>query len=82
MSIVSSIKGSIIGSIINNIAKSEPKTTALGAVLAAIQLANVDYGKLVQGDPEQVGRVVAAVVTALLGYFTNHKNLVSPPPTQ
>ena len=75
MSLTSLVKGKILGTVIDKIAASEPRTTIAGAALAGLVAANIDYNKLVQGDPQQIGQAVAAVIVALLGYWANHKNL-------
>lgn len=72
MSFSSSIKGSILGSAIKKVADSGPRTTVLGFVAAAILADKIDYGKLFDGDPRQIGNLVGAVIVALFGYFTNH----------
>ncbi len=78
MGIVGSIKGKIFSTVVDKIAASEPRTTALGFVLAGIQAANIDYGKLLQKDPQQIGQLIAAIVTALLGYYINHPGITRP----
>jgi len=50
-------------------------TTVLGAILAVVLAAsNVDYSKLVEGDPREIGKMVSSALVALLGYFTNKKD--------
>lgn len=75
MSLSSSIKGSILGSAIKKVADSEPRTTLLGFAAAAVLADKIDYGKLFEGDPQQIGTFVGAIVVAVFGYFTNHKEL-------
>jgi len=58
---------------------NDKKTTILGAILAALIMTRVDWTKVFQGDPTNIGIVVGALVTALLGYYTNKS---SPPPVQ
>jgi hypothetical protein len=80
MSLGTSIKGTVIGIVLKKLSDSEPKTTALGATLGGLIAAQIDYSKLLQGDPTQIGNAVAAVVVTLLGYFTNNKKLVKQQP--
>jgi hypothetical protein len=68
-------EGTIVKTIIDKIAKSEPRTTVLGFVLAGVIAAQVDYSKLMQKDPVQIGNLIGAIVTALLGYYTNNKSI-------
>lgn len=75
MGLTGFVKGKIIGTIVDKLAQSEPRTTLAGAALASIVAANIDYNKLVQGDSQQIGNAVAAVIVVLLGYWTNHKSL-------
>jgi hypothetical protein len=78
VSIATSVKGSILRRVIENVRASEPRTSALGAVLGGIVAANIDYNKLLQGDPQQIGNLVAAIVVVLLGWFTNHSKYMAP----
>ena len=75
MSIKDSLEGSIIGKVLKNLQASEPVTTLLGFVLAGIVAAKVDYGKLLNKDPDQIANLVSAVVIAVMGYYTNHGKL-------
>lgn len=72
MSLSSSIKGSVLGSAIKKVADSESRTTLLGFAAAAILADKIDYGKLFEGDPQQIGNLVGVIVVAVFGYFTNH----------
>ena len=49
-------------------------TTLLGAVISAIVMYNVDYGKLLAGDNTEKGKVIGAVVFALFSWLTNKTN--------
>ena len=75
MGLESSVKGKILSVAVNKLAASEPRTTLAGAILGGIVAANIDYGKLVQKDPQQVGNLVAAIAVVLLGYWSNHSAL-------
>lgn len=75
MSIKDSLEGSIIGKVLKNLSASEPVTTLLGAVLAGLVASKIDYGKLLQKDPDQIANAVSVVVVTLLGYYTNHGKL-------
>lgn len=79
MSLSKSIEGTILGTVVKKIAASEPRTTILGTVLGGVVLAQIDYGKLLAGDPTQIGNAVAAIVVAVIGYYTNHPSLTQPP---
>lgn len=74
MSLSSFVKGKVLASFIGKVADSEPRTTVAGAALAGLIAAKIDYNKLVQGDPQQIGNAVAAVIVALIGYWTNNRN--------
>lgn len=79
MSLKDTVNGKIIGVVIDKVAKSEPRTTAAGVILGGIVAANVDYAKVLQKDPQQIGNLIGAVAVAALGYYTNHKKLQTPP---
>lgn len=53
---------------------NDHKATILGAMLAALQAGNIDYPKLVSLDLTEVGKALAALVTAVLGYYINRKD--------
>jgi len=57
----------------------DTKTTVLGAILAALMVSRVDWSKVFQGDPSNIGLLVGVLATALLGYYTNKP---STPPVQ
>lgn len=78
MSLTKSIEGTILGTVLKKVAASEPKTTILGVILAGAVAANLDYAKLLQGDPQQIGNAVAAIVVAVLGYYTNNPSTSKP----
>jgi len=61
---------------------NDHKSTVLGAVLAGLQLVNVDYVKLMQGDSAEIGKAVGAVVTALLGWYINKPTPPVEPPKE
>lgn len=73
-------EGTIIKVVVDKLAKSEPRTTLAGAALGAVVAANIDYGKLMQKDPVQIGNLVGAVLTVALGYWMNHGDLVAKKP--
>ena len=77
MSIKTSLEGTIIGKVIQNIAASEPVTTLLGFVLAAVVGSKIDYGKLLNEDPNQIANLISAVVIAVMGYYTNHPKRIA-----
>ena len=84
MGLPSFIQGKILSTAVKKIADSEPRTTVLGFVLAGVEAAHIDYGKLLQKDPVEIGNAIGVVATALLGWYMNHKALVqtapAPPP--
>lgn len=66
------IKVPFIKSCLGRIASSnDTKTTVLGVVAAAVLASEIDYGKLLNGDGGEIGKVVGVVVVALIGYYTN-----------
>ena len=79
MGLKTAIGGTVLRTVIEKVAASEPRTTALGATLGGLVASKIDYSKLLQGDPAQVGLAVAAVVVALMGYFTNHPGVTPTP---
>jgi len=60
----------IIKNVLSKIS-ADHKTTLVGVLGAALLSANIDFGKLVEGDTEHITSAVTAVVLALIGYFTN-----------
>jgi hypothetical protein len=81
MSLDTAVKGKVIQIVLDKLSASEPRTTLAGAALAAVIATKVDYSKVLQGDPTQLGNLIAAVLVAVIGYFTNHKKLTSPSPS-
>ena len=73
MSLPNAIKGDIVRKVVQNLSDSEPKTTFLGFLLAALVATKVDYGKLLAGDSTQIASAISAVVIAALGYYTNNR---------
>jgi len=66
------VKVRIIRSFLGGLANSnDTRTTVLGIVAAALLAAQLDWGKLLHGDPDQIGLAAGAVVAALFGYLTN-----------
>lgn len=78
MSLSTLIKGKILGTVISKVAASEPRTTIAGAALGGLIAAQIDYNKLLQGDPQQIAAAIAAVIVAVWGYFTNHPKATPP----
>ena len=50
---------------------NDNKTSVLGVVLGAIVVLNIDYSKVFQLDPAEMGKLAGAVVTAVLGFYVN-----------
>jgi len=50
---------------------NDRKTTLFGAILAALQACFIDYTKLLAFDLTEVGKALAAIITAVLGYYIN-----------
>lgn len=80
MSISSLVKGKILGTVIQKVADSEPRTTIAGAALSGLIASNIDYNKLVQGDTQQIATAIAALLVAVISYFTNHKKVTGQAP--
>lgn len=73
------VKAGFAESFVRSIAKSnDAKTTVLGLVAAALLAAGLDWGKLINGDSTEIGKVAGAAVVALLGYYTNKPNAAKP----
>lgn len=49
-------------------------TTVFGAIISAVVMLNVDYGKVLAGDTAEQGKIVGAVVVAVFGWLTNKTN--------
>jgi len=68
------IKKFALSKVIKNVLSkisADHKTTIVGVLGAALLSANIDFGKLIEGDADQIANSVSAVVLALIGYFTN-----------
>lgn len=52
-------------------ASNDHKTTILGVVAGLLIAAQLDWGKLVNGDSVEMGKAAGAVVAGLVGYYTN-----------
>lgn len=50
---------------------NDNKTTILGVLAGALLVAQVNWTLLLKGDSTQIGYAAGALVTALLGYYTN-----------
>lgn len=82
MSVKTAIGGKVLSTVLTKLKESEPVTTISGATVASVIAANIDYSKLLQGDPTQIGLAIGAVATGVLGYYTNHSKVVNPAPKQ
>lgn len=75
MGIPNFIKGDIIKAALRNVAgNNDTKATILGFVASAVLAAQIDYGKLLQKDPNEIGKAVGVLVAAVFGYYTNKKD--------
>jgi len=52
---------------------SDQKTTAVGAILAAVVAGNIDLHKMLLGDMPEISKAIAATLVAVWAYFTNKK---------
>lgn len=69
---VNFFKAHLIKGVLRGLAKSsDTQTTVLGLVAAGLLASGIDWNKLVQGDPDQIGLLVGTVVAILFGYLTN-----------
>ena len=50
---------------------NDKKATLFGFILAGLQAAAINYGKLVELDPVEAGKLAGVVVTAVLGWLIN-----------
>lgn len=72
MGAITFVKGKFAEAFVSRLAMSnDTKATVLGLVAAAILASGVDWGKAIQGDSTELGKVAGAVVTALLGHYIN-----------
>lgn len=53
---------------------NDTKTTVLGIMAGGLLAANLDWGKLLAGDPNQIGNAAGAVIAVLVGYYINKPN--------
>lgn len=69
---LTTLKINFVKACLGGLAKSnDTKTTVLGLAAAALIGAQLDWAKLLHGDPQALGEAVGAVVAALIGYYTN-----------
>ncbi len=80
MSIKSALQGDFLKAALNKVATSnDTKTTVIGYAAAAAIAAGIDWGKLFQKDPNELGKLAGAIVAALFGYYTNKHDQPAPP---
>lgn len=80
MGIPNFIKGDVVKIALKKIAgDNDTKTTVLGAAASAVLLAQIDWGKLFQKDPNQIGLLIGALVTGIFGYYTNKSSVPKNP---
>lgn len=66
------VKADFTKALLGKVARdNDTKTTLLGFVAAGLLAANLDWGKLIQGDSTQIGQAVGAAVAVAIGYYTN-----------
>lgn len=46
------------------------KTTSIGAILSVVVATNIDYGKLIGGDHQEIGKLIGALLIGALGYYS------------
>ena len=65
------IAGNAIGSLLKSLAtNNDTKTTITGIIAGAVlAIPGLDWSKVVAGDPEQIARLAAGLLVALLGYL-------------
>jgi len=69
------VKSAFAKSLVSKIASdNDTKTTVLGVAASALLASSIDFSKLINGDSNEIGKAVGAIVVALLGYYTNKKN--------
>jgi len=54
------------------------KTTLLGFLAAALLAANVEWSKVLAGEPAEIGQAAAVLIAALWGWFTNRPEKPKP----
>ena len=50
---------------------NDKKATFLGVILAGLQAGAIDYGKLVELNPAEAGKLAGVIVTAVLAWYIN-----------
>ena len=55
---------------------NDTKTTMLGLAAGALLTSQLDFGKLLQKDPDELGKAAGVVIAVLIGYWTNKPNHV------
>jgi hypothetical protein len=78
MQIPKFIEAAFIKAFLSKIAKDpDTQTSVLGFIAAALLACKeVDWSKVLNGDPGAIGTLVACVVVALLGWRTNKAKAV------
>jgi hypothetical protein len=67
-------KAALIKTALGRVAKDpDTQTTVLGVIAAALISEKLDWGKLLSGDPDQVGTAIGVLVVALFGFITNRR---------
>ena len=56
---------------------ADTATTIIGVLIAGLSAANVDLGRLAQGDTGEIAKASGAALIAIFGYLTN-KNRQKP----
>jgi hypothetical protein len=59
---------SMLGQLAHN---NDTKTTMLGLAAGALLASQLDFGKLLQKDPDELGKAAGVVIAVLIGYWTN-----------
>lgn len=68
MGLKKKVQGKLVRKAVKSVA-AEYKTTILGGALMALLGANVDFSKVLEGDTQQIGAAVIALLVGALGWY-------------
>lgn len=78
MGVPNFVKADIVKAALKKVANdNDTKTTVLGVVGGAVLASQIDWAKLFQHDPGQIGLLIGTIVATAFGYYTNKSGGVS-----
>jgi hypothetical protein len=71
------IKSAFVKSYLGKLSNSnDTKATLIGVIAAGLLASGLDWGKIFEKDPQEIGKLVGSITIALLGYWTNKKDKI------